>query len=210
MPLRVHTGGSPRPAKHRKTHKTELSLRATPRLPAAGLGPTAPPGAVAAVRASGRAERIDRNPGVSAPWSPPRARWRAWADPTAVVGVSPGPPDWRLPSAALETLGPPASALYRALLLGDKRGLSLAIRAAFERGAREVVAVDRVPTRLATAELFGATPANFETGDPLETVHERSQGRGADACIEAVGPPAATRSPADTGSCARPNDRSCW
>lgn len=73
----------------------------------------------------------------------------------------------------------------------------LAIRAAFERGAREVVAVDRVPTRLATAELFGATPANFETGDPLETVHERSQGRGADAAIEAVGSPEATRLAAD-------------
>ncbi len=73
----------------------------------------------------------------------------------------------------------------------------LAIRTALERGAGEVVAVDRVPTRLATAELFGATAANFETGDPLEVVHERSDGRGADAAIEAVGSPAATRLAAD-------------
>lgn len=73
----------------------------------------------------------------------------------------------------------------------------LAIRAALECGAREDVAVDRVPTRLATAELFGATPANFETGDPLEIVRERSQGRGADAAIEAVGSPEATRLAAD-------------
>lgn len=73
----------------------------------------------------------------------------------------------------------------------------LAIRAALERGAGEVVAVDRVPTRLATAELFGATPANFETGDPVEIVRERSEGRGADAAIEAVGSPEATRLAAD-------------
>jgi len=69
----------------------------------------------------------------------------------------------------------------------------LSIRTALERGAREVIAVDRVPTRLATAEGFGATPANFENGDPLEIVRERSEGRGADAAIEAVGSPEATR-----------------
>lgn len=73
----------------------------------------------------------------------------------------------------------------------------LAIRTALERGAGEVVAVDRVPTRLAAAELFGATPTNFETGDPLGVVHERSDGRGADAAIEAVGSPEATRLAAD-------------
>jgi threonine dehydrogenase-like Zn-dependent dehydrogenase len=73
----------------------------------------------------------------------------------------------------------------------------LAIRTALERGAGEVVALDRVETRLATAERFGATPVNFETGDPLETVRERSEGRGADAAIEAVGSPDATRLAAD-------------
>ena len=73
----------------------------------------------------------------------------------------------------------------------------LAIRAALGRGAREVVGVDRVAARLATAELFGATPVNFETGDPVEMVRERSQGRGADAAIEAVGSPEATRLAAD-------------
>jgi len=73
----------------------------------------------------------------------------------------------------------------------------LAIRTALERGAGQVVAVDRVATRLDTAERFGATPANFETGDPLEIVRERSEGRGADAAIEAVGSPGATRLAAD-------------
>ena len=73
----------------------------------------------------------------------------------------------------------------------------LAIRTALERGAGEVVAVDRIPTRLAAAERFGATPANLDTEDPLEIVHERSEGRGADAAIEAVGSPEATRLAAD-------------
>ena len=77
----------------------------------------------------------------------------------------------------------------------------LAIRTALERGAGEVVAIDRVPSRLALAERFGATPADFERGDPLAVVHERSDGRGADAAIEAVGSPEATRTAADLLRC---------
>lgn len=73
----------------------------------------------------------------------------------------------------------------------------LAIRAALARGAREVVAVDRVPSRLAVAERFGATAADFATGDPATVVGDRSEGRGADAAIEAVGSPEATRLAAD-------------
>jgi threonine dehydrogenase-like Zn-dependent dehydrogenase len=73
----------------------------------------------------------------------------------------------------------------------------LAIRTAFDRGAREVVAVDRVASRLETAELFGAVAANFETGDPLALVQALTEGRGADAAIEAVGSAAATRTAAD-------------
>ncbi|HSG46662.1 MAG TPA: alcohol dehydrogenase catalytic domain-containing protein [Longimicrobiales bacterium] len=74
---------------------------------------------------------------------------------------------------------------------------ALAVRAALARGAREVVAVDAVPSRLALAALFGATAVNFRTGDPAATVRERSQGRGADCAIEAVGSPEATRLAAD-------------
>ena len=73
----------------------------------------------------------------------------------------------------------------------------LAVRTALERGARDVVAVDSVPSRLALAERFGATPVSFETGDPVAVVHERSEGRGADCAIEAVGTPEATRAAAD-------------
>ncbi len=69
----------------------------------------------------------------------------------------------------------------------------LAIRAALERGAREVVAVDRVASRLETARRFGATPVNLATEDPVALARERSEGRGADGAIEAVGSPEATR-----------------
>lgn len=73
----------------------------------------------------------------------------------------------------------------------------LAIRAALARGAREVVAVDPVPSRLALAERFGATPATPDGGRSLKLVRERSGGRGADRAIEAVGTPEATRTAAD-------------
>ncbi|HKJ03508.1 MAG TPA: alcohol dehydrogenase catalytic domain-containing protein [Longimicrobiales bacterium] len=73
----------------------------------------------------------------------------------------------------------------------------LAVLAALGRGAREVVAVDRVASRLRVAASFGATPADAAVGDPLAVVRERSQGRGADAAIEAVGSPEATRLAAD-------------
>lgn len=73
----------------------------------------------------------------------------------------------------------------------------LAIRTALDRGAREVIAVDRVASRLEMARQFGAIAANFETGEPRAEVDERTEGRGADAAIEAVGTAAATRTAAD-------------
>ena len=73
----------------------------------------------------------------------------------------------------------------------------LAVRAALGRGAREVVAVDRVPSRLALAALFGARAVSLEDGDPRATVLEVTGGRGADCAIEAVGSPEATRLAAD-------------
>jgi len=73
----------------------------------------------------------------------------------------------------------------------------LAVRAALARGAREVVAVDRVPSRLELAAGFGATAVDGAEGDPVGIVHARSGGRGADAAIEAVGAPEATRLAAD-------------
>ncbi len=73
----------------------------------------------------------------------------------------------------------------------------LAVLTALERGAATVVAVDRVASRLDVAERFGAVPVSFEDGDPVETVRQRSEGRGADAAIECVGTPEATRLASD-------------
>lgn len=73
----------------------------------------------------------------------------------------------------------------------------LAILTAFDRGARAVIAVDGVPSRLETARSFGATPVSFEMGDPGALARELTEGRGADAAIEAVGTHSATRMAAD-------------
>jgi len=73
----------------------------------------------------------------------------------------------------------------------------LAIRAALALGAREVVAVDMVASRLEVARRFGATPVNVATEDPVALARERSGGRGADRAVEVVGSPEATRLAAD-------------
>jgi threonine dehydrogenase-like Zn-dependent dehydrogenase len=73
----------------------------------------------------------------------------------------------------------------------------LAIRAALARGAREVIALDPVPSRLEMARRFGAVGVDPRDGDALAAARERSEGRGADAAIEAVGSPGATRVAAD-------------
>lgn len=73
----------------------------------------------------------------------------------------------------------------------------LSVRTALDRGARAVVAVDQVASRLETAERFGATGVNFVHGDPRAVVGDLTDGRGADAAIEAVGSASATRMAAD-------------
>ncbi len=73
----------------------------------------------------------------------------------------------------------------------------LSIRAALGRGAREVMAVDPVPSRLEMAARFGATPVGHGGPETLAQVRERSEGRGADAAIEAVGSPESTRQAVD-------------
>lgn len=73
----------------------------------------------------------------------------------------------------------------------------LAVRTALDRGARDVVAVDRIPSRLETAERFGATAVSFRTSDPRAVINRLTDRRGADAAIEAVGSAPATRAAAD-------------
>jgi len=78
----------------------------------------------------------------------------------------------------------------------------LAIRAALAAGARAVVAVDRVQGRLEAAERFGAVLGRLGEGDDalapaLAALNALTEGEGADAAIEAVGSPEATRTAAD-------------
>jgi len=73
----------------------------------------------------------------------------------------------------------------------------LAIRASFARGAREVFALDSVVSRLVLAEQFGAMPVNISEGDAIASVRARTENRGVDRVIEAVGSYQATRTAAD-------------
>jgi 2-desacetyl-2-hydroxyethyl bacteriochlorophyllide A dehydrogenase len=66
-----------------------------------------------------------------------------------------------------------------------------AVQAAFAVGAAHVIAVDTVPERLAMAESFGAQPVHLTDEDPRAAVREATDGRGVDACIDAVGDPRA-------------------
>jgi 2-desacetyl-2-hydroxyethyl bacteriochlorophyllide A dehydrogenase len=64
-----------------------------------------------------------------------------------------------------------------------------ATQAALAAGASAVIAVDTVAERLAMAESFGAIAVHLSEGDPRQAAKEVSEGRGADAAIEAVGHP---------------------
>jgi len=63
----------------------------------------------------------------------------------------------------------------------------MAIRSAFLLGAERVVAVDTVPERLALARSAGAETIDFMKEDVYDRIQEMTHGRGADACIDAVG-----------------------
>ena len=62
-----------------------------------------------------------------------------------------------------------------------------AIRSAVLLGARQVIAIDRVPERLAMAEAGGAIPINFDDDSVLDRLKELTQGKGPEKCIDAVG-----------------------
>lgn len=63
-----------------------------------------------------------------------------------------------------------------------------AIRSAWMLGAGRVIAIDRVPERLAMAEAGKAETINFEEGDGVyDTLMAMTKGRGPDRCIDAVG-----------------------
>lgn len=62
-----------------------------------------------------------------------------------------------------------------------------AIRSAFLLGAQRVLAIDTVPERLALAQSAGAHTIDFKKDDVYDTIQSLTNGRGADACIDAVG-----------------------
>jgi threonine dehydrogenase-like Zn-dependent dehydrogenase len=64
----------------------------------------------------------------------------------------------------------------------------LAIRSAYLLGAEQVIAIDRVPSRLRMAEeQGGAVTLDYEEIDVHQALREMTGGRGPDACIDAVG-----------------------
>jgi threonine dehydrogenase-like Zn-dependent dehydrogenase len=69
----------------------------------------------------------------------------------------------------------------------------MAVIAARELGAERVFAVDALPDRLALAARWGAEPVDFQAEDPIGRIREETGGRGADAAVEAVGTPQASR-----------------
>ncbi|GAB3526261.1 alcohol dehydrogenase catalytic domain-containing protein [Arthrobacter monumenti] len=73
-------------------------------------------------------------------------------------------------------------AVYGAGVVGQ-----LAIASAFRQGAGRVWAIDDVETRLVQALEQNAEVINFNKEDPVEAIHEATQGMGVDAVIDAVG-----------------------
>ncbi|WP_175945720.1 zinc-dependent alcohol dehydrogenase [Caballeronia sp. BCC1704] len=63
----------------------------------------------------------------------------------------------------------------------------MAIRSAVLLGAKQVIAIDYIPERLAMARAGGATVINFKEESVLERLGELTQGKGPEKCIDAVG-----------------------
>jgi len=72
-----------------------------------------------------------------------------------------------------------------------------AIKSAFMLGAERVVAIDTIPERLQLAKASGAITLDFRNDDVYDRIQDLTEGRGADACIDAVGTEPSTGSGAD-------------
>ncbi len=72
------------------------------------------------------------------------------------------------------------------------------IRSAFLLGAERVIAIDTVPERLQMARDAGAITIDFMQEDVYDRIQELTHGRGADACIDAVGTEPATSASFDS------------
>jgi threonine dehydrogenase-like Zn-dependent dehydrogenase len=63
----------------------------------------------------------------------------------------------------------------------------MAIRSAVLLGAKQVVAIDRLPERLGMAEAGGATVIDFSRESVIERLNELTDGKGPEKCIDCVG-----------------------
>ncbi len=74
----------------------------------------------------------------------------------------------------------------------------MAIRSAFLLGAERVIAIDTIAERLRLAETAGAMTLDYMAEDIYDRIMEITHGRGADACIDAVGTEADSRASLDS------------
>jgi threonine dehydrogenase-like Zn-dependent dehydrogenase len=63
----------------------------------------------------------------------------------------------------------------------------MAIRSAVMLGAKQVIAIDRLPERLSMAQAGGAIPINFQTESVVGELNELTQGKGPEKCIDCIG-----------------------
>jgi threonine dehydrogenase-like Zn-dependent dehydrogenase len=63
----------------------------------------------------------------------------------------------------------------------------MTIRSAILLGAKQVIAIDRLPERLSMAKAAGAITINFEEESVVERLNELTHGKGPEKCIDAVG-----------------------
>ena len=63
----------------------------------------------------------------------------------------------------------------------------MAIRSAVLLGAKQVIAIDRIPERLDMARAGGAVTINFDEESVIERLEELTSGKGPEKCIDCVG-----------------------
>ena len=63
----------------------------------------------------------------------------------------------------------------------------MAIRSAVLLGAKQVIAIDRLPERLGMAEAGGAITINFEEESVVERLNDLTQGKGPEKCVDCIG-----------------------
>jgi len=63
----------------------------------------------------------------------------------------------------------------------------MTIRSAILLGAKQVIAIDRIPERLSMAEAGGALTINFDEESVVERLNELTGGKGPEKCIDAIG-----------------------